>query len=90
MQMPVFAKEHDADFVLVDVEGDAEHITGKLQYLLKPYAGKTGNPGDAGGDIRDRPHLVGRHAGYEAFAHAAHSSERAVENLLETLRFHGH
>jgi hypothetical protein len=30
MQMPVFAEQHDADFVLVHVERDAEHIAGKL------------------------------------------------------------
>jgi hypothetical protein len=30
VQMPVFAEQHDADFVLVHVESDAEHIAWKL------------------------------------------------------------
>ena len=30
VQMPVFAQQHDADFIIVHVESDAEHIAGKF------------------------------------------------------------
>ena len=50
VQMPVFAEQHDADFVLVHVERDAEHAAGKLDQLLEAHAGKAGHLGDAGGD----------------------------------------
>ena len=58
--MPVFAEQHDADFVLVHVERDAEHAAGKLHQLLKAHAGKAGDLGDAGGDAGDRAHLARR------------------------------
>ncbi len=60
VQMPVFAEQHDADFVLVHVERDAEQIAGKLHQLLKAHAGKAGDLGDAGGDAGDRAHLARR------------------------------
>ena len=57
VQIPVVAEQHDADFVLVHVERDAEHIAGKRHQLLKAHAGKSGHLGDAGGDAGDRAHL---------------------------------
>ena len=50
VQMPVFAEQHDADFVLVHVERDAEHVAGKCHQFLEAHAGKAGDRGDAGGD----------------------------------------
>src|SRR5664279_3707703 len=41
----------------VHVEGNAEHIAGKLYQLLKAYTGKAGYLGNAGGDADDRTHL---------------------------------
>ena len=60
VQMPVFAEQHDADFVLVHVERDAEQIAGKLEELLETRVGKTGDPGNARGDAADGAHLVRR------------------------------
>jgi len=40
MQMPVFAEQHDADFVLVHVERDAEHIAGNFTNSSKPTLGR--------------------------------------------------
>ena len=40
VQMPVVAEQNHADFVLVHVERDAEHIAGKLHQLLKAHTGK--------------------------------------------------
>jgi hypothetical protein len=40
VQMPVFAEQNDADFVLVHVERDAEHIAGKRHQFIKAHAGK--------------------------------------------------
>jgi hypothetical protein len=58
VQMPVFAEQHDADFVLVHVECDAEHIAGKHHQFIKAHAGKARDPGDARGDAGDRAHLA--------------------------------
>ena len=87
VQMPVVAEQHDADFVLIHVERDAEHIAGKLHQLLKAHAGKAGDLGDAGGDAGDRAHLAWRQLRREGFPHLADSSKRAVEDVLEALRF---
>jgi hypothetical protein len=55
--MPVIAEQHDADFVLVQVERNAENAAGKRQQFLKADAGQTGDLGDAGGDAGDRADL---------------------------------
>ena len=86
VQMPVFAEQHDADFVLVHVERDAEHFAGKLHHLLKAHAGEAGDLGDAGGDAGDRAHLPRRQLRREGFPHLAYSSERAVEDTLQAFR----
>ena len=83
MQLPVVAKQHDADFVFIDVECDAIHFTGKLQHLLKAHAGETRHLGDAGGQASDRPHLPWRQLRCEGFSHLAYSSKRAVEDVLQ-------
>ena len=83
VQMPVFAEQHDADFVLVHVERDAEHIAGKLHQLLKAHAGKAGDLGDAGGDTRDRADFARRQLRREGFPRLADSGERAVEDALQ-------
>jgi hypothetical protein len=57
VQMPVFAEQHDANFVLVHVERNAEQIAGKRHQFLKAHAGQTGDLGDAGGDAGDRADL---------------------------------
>jgi hypothetical protein len=88
--MPVFAEQHDADFVLVHVERDAEHIAGKLYQLLKAHAGKAGDLGDAGGDADDRAHLPWRQLRREGFPHLAYSSKRAVEDTLQAFRRSDH
>ena len=90
VQMPVFAEQHDADFVLVHVERDAEHIAGKRHQFLEAHAGEAGHLGDAGGDTGDRAHLPRRQLRRECFPHLADSGKRAVEIVLEALRFHVH
>ena len=90
VQMPVFAEQNDANFVRVHVERNAEHIAGKCHQFIKAHAGKTGHLGDAGGDAGDRAHLPWRQLRRECFPHLAYSGKRAVENVLEALRFHVH
>ena len=82
MQMPVVAEQHDADFVFVDVECDAEHIAGKLHQFLETHAGKTGDLGDAGGDAGDRADFPRRQLRREGFPRLAYPGKRAVENVL--------
>ena len=81
VQMPVVAEQHDADFVLVHVERDAEHVAGKLHQFLEAHAGKAGDLGDAGGDTGDRAHLARRQLRREGFPHLADAGERAVETF---------
>src|ERR1019366_6902423 len=83
VEMPVFAEQNDADFVLVHVERDAEHVTGKRYQFIKAHAGETRHFGDAGGDAGDRAHLPWRHFRRECFSRLAYSSKHAVENVLE-------
>ena len=90
VQMPVFAEQNDADFVLVHVERDAEHTAGKLHQLLKAHAGEAGDLGDAGGDAGDRAHLPWRQLRRECFPRLAHAGERAVEDALQALGCRAH
>ncbi len=83
VQMPVVAEQHDADFVLVDVERDAEHVAGKSHQFVGADAGKTGNHRDARGDVGDRPDLARRQPRREGLAPAAETGERAVEGASQ-------
>ena len=84
--MLAFAKEHDADFVRIDVECDAVQITGKLHQLIKAHARKARDLGDADGDARDRAHLLRRHLRRERFQRAADTRERLVEDGTQAIR----
>src|ERR1035437_10997005 len=86
--MPVFARQNHANFVCVHVERDAEDIAGKGHQFIKAHTGETGYLGDAGCDTGDRAHLPWRQFRRESFSHLADSSKRAVEIVLEALRFH--
>ena len=86
VQMLAFAKEHDADFVLIDVERDAVQIAGKLHQLIKAHARKARDLGDADGDARDRAHLTRRHLRRESFQRPADTRERLVEDSMQAIR----
>ena len=61
VQMPAFAKQHDADFLFINVERDAVEITGKLHQFVEADARKARDLGDADGYPRDRAHLTRRY-----------------------------
>ena len=84
--MPVFAEQHDADFVLVYIERDAEHTAGKREQLVEAHAGKAGDLGDAGGYRPDRTHFMRYQLRRERFSHLAYCSERAVDDTLQAFR----
>ena len=66
--MPVIAQQHDADFSLVHVEGDAKYIVGKLHQLVKPHARQAADRGDASGTGGDGAELVRSQLRCDAFA----------------------
>ena len=80
--MPVVAEQHDADFVLVHVERDAEHAARETHELLEAHAGKARHLGDAGRDADDRAHLARRESRREALARLADAGERARRQTL--------
>src|ERR1019366_2606954 len=88
--MPVFAQQNHANFVSVHVERNAEDVDGKGHQFIKAHTGETGHLGDACCDTGDRAHLPWRQFRRESFSHLADSSKRAVEIVLEALRFHAH
>src|SRR5208282_5771687 len=77
-------------FVLIHIERDAQKIVPEFHQFFIAHAGKAGKRSDAGGDIRDDAHFTRRQLRREGFAHLSYSSKRAVEILLEALRFHVH
>ena len=79
VQMPAIAKQHDADFVLIDVERDAVQIAGKLHQFIKAHARKARDLGDADGDARDRAHFTRRQLRRESLQRPADARERLVE-----------
>ena len=85
VQMLAFAKEHDTDFVRIDVERDAEQIAGKLHQLIKAHARKARDLGDADGYARDRAHLTRRQLRHEGFQRAADTRERLVEDGMQAI-----
>ena len=86
VQVLVFAKEHDADLVRIDVECDAEQIAGKLHQLIKSHARKARDLGDAGGDARDRAHLARRQLRRERVQRPANTCECLVEDSMQAIR----
>ena len=86
VQVPAIAKQHDADFVLIDVERDAVQIAGKLHQFIKAHARKARDLGDADGDARDRAHLTRRHLRGESFQRPADTSERLIEDSMQAIR----
>ena len=90
MQVPIFAKQHDADLALVDVEGDAEQIAGKADQLLEAHAGESGHLGDAGSDAGDGAHFPQRQPRGEGLARSAYRIERVVEHILQAFAALGH
>ena len=90
VQMPVVAEQHDADFVLVHVERDAEHAARKLHQLLEAHAGKAGDLGDAGGDAGDRADLRGSELRREGFTHLADAREGVSKTALQAFRRSAH
>ena len=88
VQMPVVAEQHDADFVLVHVERDAEHAAGKRRAVPQSprRAGRT--------PWRCRwrrvvivPTSRGVSCGVKAPRTCAYASERAVEDALQAFRW---
>ena len=88
--MPVVAKQHDADFVLVHVERNAVDATGEFDQLLEAHAGEAGHLGDAGGDTGDRANLVWPQLRGECFSRLAYSGEHVIEDAWQALGFHVH
>jgi hypothetical protein len=79
----VVAKKHHPDLVRVHVEGDAEHVAGKLDQFVGADAGQAGDSGDAGGNASDGSHLARRQLRREGIAPLAEARERAVEDILQ-------
>ena len=48
VQVRIIAKQNDANFGFVNVEGEAQKIAGKCQQFFEAHAGQTGYLGDAG------------------------------------------
>ena len=86
VQMFAFAKEHNTDFVGIDVERDAEQIAGKLHQLIKTHTRKTRDRGDANRDARNCSHLTRRHLGRESFQRPAYPRERVVKDGMQVVR----
>ena len=83
VQIRVIAEQHDADLVLVHVEGDAVPAARKLHQLLGTDARETGDFGNARGDRRDHADFTRDAFGHEAFARLAQARECPIENTLQ-------
>ena len=90
LQVPVVAEQHDADFVLVDIERDAEHAAGKFEQLLGARAGQPGDPGNAGRHVGDRADLMRRQLRRKGGPRPADPGERAVEDTLQVFGSDAH
>jgi hypothetical protein len=53
VQLPIVAKQHNTDIILVDVEGNAEHFAGKFHQFVIAHARKPRHVSDAGGNAGD-------------------------------------
>ena len=75
-------QQHDPDLILVQVERNAEHASGKLQKLLKPRPGQPGDPGNPGGQRRDNARFARREPRGEPLARLPHGRKHTVEHAL--------
>jgi hypothetical protein len=85
VQMRVFAEQHDADFVFVHVERDAEHAAGKFTNSSKPTPGRPETRAMPVATLVIVPTSRGVSCGVKASA-PGDSGERAVEDVC---RFSG-
>ena len=60
VQVRVVAEQHDTDIVLVEIEGDAEHIAGKRKQFVGACMRKARDARDSGGNARDRADFLRR------------------------------
>ena len=79
MQLPVVAKQHDADFVFIDVECDAIHSPGNFSTSSKPTPGRPETLAMPVAMLVIVPTSRGVSCGAKASSRLAYSSERAVE-----------
>jgi hypothetical protein len=67
LQVTVLTQEHHADFLFVEIEGNAEDPSREHQQLLVAHVGQTANPRDAGGDTDDLADFAHGHRRLEGF-----------------------
>ncbi len=84
-ELRVIAKEHDADLVLVHIEGDAELAATKADQFLEPDAGEAGDRGDTRGDCGDGADLTSHQLRLESLSRPAHAREGFIEDALQAL-----
>jgi hypothetical protein len=90
VQVLIFAKQDDADLVLVHVECDAEQIAREPNQLIEAHAGKARDGGDARGDIRRRADFTRRQLRREGFAGLAQAGEGVVDGRLQDAKGGAH
>ncbi len=88
VQMPVVAKQHDADLVLVDVERDAIQFAGKFHHFLVTDAGQSRDPRDAGGQAGHDADFVRTQPLRVRLAHLVEVREGMVNCGLKVFGFH--
>src|SRR4029077_11553154 len=86
VQVLAIAKEHDADFVLIDVERDAVQIAGKFHQFIEAHAWKARDLGNADGQARDRADFSHRQLRGGDVQRSADSRERTLEDSMQTFK----
>lgn len=95
VQMLAFSQEHDADFVLINVECDSVQVLGgpmtwKLHQFVKANTRQARDLGDTNGDTGNRSHLAQSQVRREGFAPLAQAGKRAVEDTLQRIGHWAH
>ncbi len=82
-QVLIIAEQHHADFIRIDVEGNAEQSAGESHQFLETHAGEPRHGGDAGGDICDQTHLARAQLGHEVSAGVRQGGKGLLQGALQ-------
>ena len=88
VQLRVVTEQHDADFVLVDIEGDAMDIAWEFHQFLEADTGQAGDLGDAGRNAGDPPDFLWLQLMDKAFPRFTHDSKGRRKDILKALDAH--
>src|SRR5690606_2174624 len=88
VQQPIISKQHNANLIFIDIEGNALNAAGENKYLFKADTRQAGDAGNTGGNAGDVVDFPGHYAMNKGVAALLNSGESRCQYLLQSIRRH--